>query len=180
MNRRLLILIIILVVALAGAGVWWYFNQDQVKSVLNPNSNATNTNTVSNTNAAPVNGSLVTEQKGTTAIDFKTTVNDVEVHFSSASKLTTFAGEPAEEGKSFIVVYFDALASDKVLAAQAGLYQRASVLYRGGVAPMTSLKVASDVVSGDRGYLKFILPADATSLKLQIGDDGKQQTDLPL
>lgn len=180
MSQRLVILISILILALAGAGTWWYFNQDQVSSILNRSDVNANTNTTSNSNSIPVNSNLPNEQKGTAEIDYAATINSVELKFSSASKLESFAGQPAETGQVFVIVYFDAVPSDQVLSVQSGLTNQATINYTGGSSPMMSLKVASDLVTGDRGYVKFSVPADAAQLKFRVGGDGAPQADLPL
>lgn len=182
MPRRTLILVVALVAVLAGAGVWWWFNQDQVSDFLNPptNSGSANTSTtVSNTNRPPVNASLATELKGDVEIDKTVKINDVEVHFSSLSKLDSFAGQPAGEKKVFLIVFFDPVQSGQVEAVQRGLQKDVTLHYSGGVSPLASLKIASTVVANDRGYLKFVLPSDASNMVLGIGA-ANEQYQLPL
>ncbi len=161
---------------LIAAGVVWYFNQDTVSSYVSGKSNTENTNqntnATTNTNAAPTNLALQTEFKGDHTLDETVTVADVPLHFSSASKLTSFEGKDAADGQSFVVVYFDAVESNQVLAVQNGLSGLVVLHSSAGNANLSSLKVASNTVSGDRGYMKFSLPTAATDLQVIFGDSG--------
>lgn len=171
MKRSTLILVIVLVVVLAGAGVYWYFNRDTVSQILNPsNSNSVvNTNVEVNTNTAPVNASLNNELKGDTELDQTVTLGDTSLHFSSVSTYQTYEGEQAEDGQQFVVVFFDAVSSDHVLAANQALADAGVVLrYTGGTSELATYKVAGDAVQNDRGYLKFLAPTDLTQPEVMM------------
>lgn len=174
MRRTTLILIIVLaVVLLGGAGYLWW-QRDSIVWPWNATSttSTTNTSTTTNTttNAAVVtNTTLPTEIKGDTDVTGTLTVGTVTVHISSQQKTDANNGQTADSGKTYLLVYFDALPSADVLAADQGLR---SVVVKSGTATynLESLKVASTAINGDRGYLQFTIPDAATNLKLVLGD----------
>ncbi len=173
MNKRLLILISALVVAGIGGGLWYWMHRDQVGQALNgnQNTNATVSTNTGNTNrTTPTNLNLSSEQKGDIAMDEHATIGGVDLHFSSVSKVDSYEGDPAGVGNSFLVVYFDGLPSSKVLGVKQAIDTGALTLTSAkGFGTIATVKVASDIVKNDRGYIKFIVKSDESGFSLNTG-----------
>ena len=179
MHRPLLILLVVLGLVLVGGVVWWWYHQDDVKNVIQGKNTNTVTNTTSNTNTI-VNATLPTEVKGDTAVTGKLTVNGVAVTISSFSKVGTFEGTQAEAGKIFVVLYIDAVKSADVISVKNGLQADAHLITNLETLPLASLKIASDTVSNDRGYMRFTASDKATGLVLEVGSGSTaQRVELP-
>jgi len=82
----------------------------------------------------------------------------------------------AGTGKEYVIVYFDGIAGDKVLAVEQVLEHDATLVSGKDTYPLAGLKVATTVVKNDRGYLKFAVPSGTKNLTLQIGTGASAQT----
>lgn len=175
MRRSTLILIIVLILVLAGAGVWFWFNQGALKSILNRSTVNTNTTTTGNLNRAPVTGTIPNVVEGNQALTGTVKVHEVTVTLTSLLKTKSFESIGADKGKTYIVIYFQPVASTDVLKVKQGLEANAHVLAGTTVIPLDSIKVASDQVKNDRGYIKFVVLDTATNLQLEVGSGSAAQ-----
>ena len=183
MRRTTLILVIVLVVVLLGGGAWYWMNRDKFTPATTTNTSVTNTaTTTTNTNrAANLNLSVPTEIKGDKELNGKATVANVELTFSSVSRVATFEGEQAPAKQFFVVVYLDPVDGTKVLAVKSGLTTDSHLVTNKGSFTPVVLKIASTIYKGDRGFLKFAVPEEATSFSLEIGPTASpQRIPLPL
>lgn len=185
MKRTTLILVSVLAVVLIGGGIYFWMNQDKVKNVLqgNQNSAAANTNTgLENVNSASGNLNLPNEQKGDQSMDATGTVAGTSLHFSSASRVDSFEGDGAGDDQMFVVVYFDGVASDKVLPVKRAIESgEIKLMTNQGEGQIATIKVATTAFQNDRGYVKFSVGSGSGNFRLQVGTGtAVQEFELPL
>ena len=167
MSRTTSILLVVLAVAVIGGGVYFWLNKDKVASLFN--SNQANTNALAeNTNHAIVNGS-VQNVEGQTPLQGQITVGDTTLTVTSMTRDTKFESLDAPKDQDFVVVFFNGVSSNKVFAVQKGLMGNADVSDGKTSYALEGLKVASDLVANDHGYLKFVVPHTASKLTLEVG-----------
>lgn len=178
MNRNLLIVIIIVVVlVLGGAGYLWA-THTIVTLPWAKQTNTTTTNTTSvtgSTDSTPTNLTAPIQPHGDTAVIGSFKVNSVDVSFSSLQRQDTDGSTKADNGKTFLMVYFEPVSTANVLTVDQGLHA-ATVTDGTTTYPLVTAKVASTYVKGDRGYLKFSIASGAKNLRLQLGSGASAQT----
>ncbi len=177
MRRTTLILVIILIfVVLGGGGYLWVTHPAIVLPWASNTNSITNTATTNTTtNTAPKTITLPTEVKGDTAVTGTFKLGQVTVTFNSQQKQATLDGVTADSGQTFLLVYFDGLSPADVVTVDQGL--RGAKLSDGhNTYSLLALKVASTYVTGDRGFLKFSMPDQATNLQLQLGSGATLQS----
>lgn len=182
MRRPLALLLLLLGVVAIGGGVYLFTHQDKLADAKdkltgqsNANSTTAMTNTVATTNTAPQTVGTKTEVKGNVAADGKATIADVALHFSSLQRATEYNGATAPKGSEFILVFFDSLQPSQVNGVRRALIDATQLSTKQGMVALSEVKVASTLVTGDRGYLKFTVPQGATDLALVFGTGASLQ-----
>lgn len=180
MRRTTLVLLMVLMVVVLGGGAYLWLKKDSIQwpwiTTTNTSSNTNSSVTVVNTsNTTPINASLPAEVKGDTAVAGTLKIGTVDLTVSSQQRYATFNGSTAEKGKEFLVVYFDQVQSGTITVVDRGL--RDAVVTDGKTTyTAQAIKVASTAISGDRGYVEFIVPEKAANLKLQLGSGTSLQS----
>jgi hypothetical protein len=183
MKRSTLILISILVVTILGGGAWWWVNRDTISFPWQEQATNSTTNTTTNTvNTPDVNAVLTnvaTEVKGNTSVTGSFTVNTVPVTVHSLQTYDTYNTVTADAGMKILVVYIDQVPTLDVTKVSAGLLNETTVTISGKKYTLRQYKVAGKQIGNDRGWLSFMIPADATSATLVVGTDATA-TNIPL
>lgn len=181
MSRTTLILLAVLILAIAGGGVFYWFNQDKVANILN--TGAANTNAVTNTavtNTPLLTGTAPQLIEGDKKLTGSFTVNQVKVDFTGVTRTSTFEAIEAGQGQDFVVVYFQSVAPTEVLSVKRGLEANTSLTSGTNSYKLAGLKIASTLITNDRGYMKFVVSESITNLQLEIGSgETVQETVLP-
>ncbi len=181
--RRTLILLVILVVVIAAGVVGFVMFPDQVREALGgkTNANSTTNTSVNNTNTSttPTNLSTPQDLSGDTALTATVKIGMVDVKFTSLDRLENFDQTVAPANQRYVVVYFEGL--DQSATAAVFTTMSASQLVDGNkrYSP-DKLKVATNVVANDRGYVVFLVPTNAGKLVLEVGSGAEvQRVELP-
>lgn len=178
LRRTTLILLVVLTVLVVGAVVGFIMFPERVKDALNGKTNTnTTTPTVTNTNSSttPTNLSTPQDLNGDTPLTATLKFGTTELQFTSLDRLPTFDQIAAPEGQQYVVLYFEGIAS----AATAMVFDSlASAQLVDGAKRYTpeKLKVATDVVKNDRGYIVFITPSTAGKLMMEVGSGAEAQS----
>lgn len=180
MRRTTLILLAVLGVVVIGAVAMYFVFPDQVRNVLGgSNTNTTNLNTTTNTSTTPTNLSTPQDLSGDTALTSTLKIGTGELQFSSLDRIGEFEQTPAPEGEEYIIMYFEGL--DASLTSSAFTVLSAAQLVDGSKRyTPTKLKVATNVVKNDRGYIVFVAPTSVTKPVLEVGTGADvQRVELP-
>lgn len=171
MSRTTLILITILAIVAIGGGAYLWLNKDSLSNPLSTTNTTTNSTTTANTNTSTANLNLSTADtlKGDKTLDTKLTVGGADIQVTSSLKAATYESVAAPAGKEFLVIYFEGISGDKVSVVDAALASGAHLLVGTTTVALTGIKVATNVVKNDRGYLKFIVPIGASNVNLEVG-----------
>ncbi len=177
MRRPILITVLIIVFLALVAGAYWFVVQQGKASWPWVSKTTTTTTTQTNTTntVTPKNVSLPTEVKGDTAVTGTLKAGTKTITISSQQKYATFNGSAVVSGKTYLVVYFDAVAPADALAIQSQI-QSVSLSDGTTTYPLMYLKIASTTVKNDRGFFEYLIPTDAKNLQLQLGTDATKQT----
>lgn len=182
MRRTTLILLIVLVVVVIGAAALYLMFPDKVNEVFSGKKTSnTNTTTTVNTNtvSVPTNLSTTQDLSGDTALTGSIKVGATTVSFTSFDRVDTFDQTPAPANQQYVIMYFegiDGAATNAVFnALDTAQMVSGDNRYSRGV-----LKVATNIVKNDRGYIVFVVPVDSQQLTLEVGSGANvQQVKLP-
>lgn len=182
-RRTTVILVSILALVVVAGVVLFMMFPDQAREALGGKSSTnstTNTATQnSNTTTAPTNLSTPQDLSGDTPLTATMKVGASTIVFSSLDRLNAFDQIPAPENQRFVVMYFEGLPAAETASVFEALAQAQLVDGDKRYSP-DKLKIATNVVKNDRGYLVFIVPTDAGKLVLEVGSGTEvQRVELP-
>ncbi len=179
MRRTTVILLSILaVICIGGAGYLWATHTAIVVPWAK-NTNTTNLNITTNTSTTPTNLSTPQDLSGDTPLTSTLKLGTGELQFSSLDRIGEFEQTPAPDGQEYIIMYFEGL--DASLTSSAFTVLSAAQLVDGSKRYTPSkLKVATNVVKNDRGYIVFVAPTSVTKPVLEVGTGADvQRVELP-